>query len=348
MTQVLLVNPENDIMTLAREPVTRINSNDIVYFTDTYCAARVDQIVSAYGKPAAVITDIESTVLPTEIPVFFIPNLYRGFVHWTDIVNSGRLPEFGTATKCFNFSMNKCDPVRTLILKLIEWFQFDNYQYTWSGLGAVEDMSGVISEFSDISAAWLTDQFRTHILSPVNQIQPRWIDIGRTLAQQPSFRRDQGLELTQWQTFLPSLIGNTAVSLITDPPSEFGRNFVFAERWVYTVASLTFNIWPGTFGQAQQAQRMGFDIFEDVIDHSYQYHNTVLERCYYALVNNQQLLTDLDYANACRSTQKTRLLSNRELMLGNSVKTWIDQQVNQMTPPHRLLVRDIMNSGLRY
>lgn len=347
MTQVILVTPENQPLTLDRRPVSKISGNDLMYFTDVYSQHRVSEIVTQYGCPAAVVSDIECTVQPTELPTFFVPQLYRGFANWLDIVNDQPLPEYKTATHCFNFSINKREPVRTLILRLIEWFGFDSYQYTWSGRGAVEDMSGIVREFSKISAEWLTEEFRTHILSPVESIQPRWIDTNEPSDLVQGFRKHSGSSEKQWQMYLAELIGNTAVSLITDPSADFGSNYVFSERWVYTVSALTFNLWVGTHGQAEQAQRMGFDIFDDVIDHSYQYYDTVLERCYYALEKNRQILSDLDKANTYKSTRKNRLLKNRELMLSNAVTGWIDQQINQMTHTHQDMVRSIMNSGVR-
>jgi hypothetical protein len=347
MTQVILVTPENQPLTLDRRPVSKISSNDLVYFTDVYSQRRVNEIVDLYGHPAAVAADVECTMLPTNLPTFFIPQLYRGFATWTYIVNDQPWPEYQTATHCFNFSINKCDPVRTLILRLIEWFKFDSYQYTWSGRGAVEDMSGIINEFQQISAAWLSEEFRTHILGAVTTIEPRWIDTNESSDLAQSFRKHSGSSEKQWQMYLSDLIGQTAVSLITDPVTDFGKNYVFSERWVYTVSALTFNLWVGTHGQAEQAQRMGFDIFDDVIDHSYQYHDTVLERCYYALEKNRQILSDLDKANTYKSTRKNRLLKNRELMLSNAVAGWVDQQIDQMPHTHQHLVRSIMNSGIR-
>lgn len=346
MTQVILVNPENQPTTLDRQPVTGIHSNDLLYFTDVYSQRRVREIVDVYGKPAAVITDIESTVTETELPTFFIPKLYRGFAKWPGIVDSAPLPAFRPAEHCFNFSVNKREPVRTLILKLIEWFKFDNYQYTWSGKGAVEDLSGIVAEMPSITADWLTEQFKTHILSPVDTIQPRWIDTNEPVPIVQGFRKFSGSSELQWQLYLADLIGSTAVSLITDPPTDFESNFVFSERWVYTVSALTFNLWVGTHGQAEQVQRMGFDIFDDVIDHSYQYYDTVLERCYHALADNLQILTDLDTANTYKSSRQNRLLKNRQLMLEHSVSKWIDQQLTLMQPTHQQLVRDIMNSGI--
>ncbi len=347
MTQVILITPENQPLTLDRRPVSKIFSNDLVYFTDVYSQHRVNEIVNLYGCPSAVVSDIECTIRPSNLPTFFIPQLYRGFANWIYIVNNQSWPEYQTATHCFNFSINKREPVRTLILRLIEWFKFDSYQYTWSGRGAVEDMSGIVNEFQKISTSWLTEDFKTHILGPVTTIEPRWIDTNEPSDLAQGFRKHSGSSEKQWQMYLPDLIGRTAVSLITEPSADFDSNFVFSERWVYTVSALTFNLWVGTYGQAEQARRMGFDVFDDVIDHSYQYYDTVLERCYYALEKNRQILSDLDKANTYKSTRKDRLLKNRELMLSNAVAGWIDQQINQMTHTHQHLVRSIMNSGIR-
>ena len=59
----------------------------------------------------------------------------------------------------------------------------------------------------------------------------------------------------------------------------------------------------------------GFDVFSDVIDHSYQYYNTALERCYHAIHDNIDILIDVDRAKELRKRHWHRLQRNQDLLI---------------------------------
>ncbi|HNT71378.1 MAG TPA: hypothetical protein PKI83_06955, partial [Bacteroidales bacterium] len=59
----------------------------------------------------------------------------------------------------------------------------------------------------------------------------------------------------------------------------------------------------------------GFDIFDDIIDHSYQYHNTLIERCYYAIADNLEILTNLQHSSKLRDAMQKRLNANRQKII---------------------------------
>ena len=80
----------------------------------------------------------------------------------------------------------------------------------------------------------------------------------------------------------------SAVALISES-ADFQKASVFTEKTLYALMALNFPLFIGGYGHADQLTRMGFDVFDDIIDHSYQYKETLFERCYYAFYNNLEL-----------------------------------------------------------
>jgi hypothetical protein len=73
---------------------------------------------------------------------------------------------------------------------------------------------------------------------------------------------------------------------------------------------------------------MGYDNFDDIVDHSYQYKETLFERCYYAFLYNYKLLEDLDYVCKIRSKNLDRLKNNRELCVNGQFTKFVNQEIN--------------------
>jgi hypothetical protein len=89
---------------------------------------------------------------------------------------------------------------------------------------------------------------------------------------------------------------------------------VFTEKTLYALLALNFPIWIGGWGHADQFRQMGFDVFDDIVNHSYQYKPTLFERCYSAFDDNSALLTDLKYVSQLRNQCRDRLENNRNLL----------------------------------
>jgi hypothetical protein len=78
---------------------------------------------------------------------------------------------------------------------------------------------------------------------------------------------------------------------------------------------------------------MGFDVFNDVIDHSYQYHSSLIDRWYWAVELNRRILQDLDYARYCRQRADSRLRLNlQRLHDGTAAK--FNESMMAAWPPH--------------
>ena len=76
----------------------------------------------------------------------------------------------------------------------------------------------------------------------------------------------------------------------------------------------------GNLFQAQAWKQCGFDTFDDIIDHSYQYRPTLIERCWYAIKLNLELLKNKDLLAQLRNKHLSRLYNNRDLLISGQLR----------------------------
>jgi hypothetical protein len=300
---------------------------DVIYFSDFFDRTLLDRLVSAHGRFLCLVTDVESTQMETPVPVVFVPALDMGLLNYC--VDWFPPLESPIQTQCcFNFSINKKQPDRYCLLKLIEWFDLTSCIYTWSGVGASFDCTRLISEFHTISAAWATADFLNHLLSPVTRVTENWILPNQADDHTGFNRNPESISLATNQ--LSMMFSKSAVALIAEGATDYQPNFCFSEKTLMTMAALNFPIWVGSYQQEQQASDMGIDTFPDIVNHGYQHKNTLLERCYHAVSDNLALLSDLDLARDLRQQHLHRLQRNREHVLGTGIKTWTQQQIRKL------------------
>jgi len=108
---------------------------------------------------------------------------------------------------------------------------------------------------------------------------------------------------------------------------------MFSEKALHAIMGLNFPLWVGGYGNAAALERIGFDVFNDIIDHSYQFYPRLIDRCYWAVELNRRILQDLDYARYCRQRADSRLRLNlQRLHDGTAAK--FNESVMAAWPPH--------------
>ena len=113
---------------------------------------------------------------------------------------------------------------------------------------------------------------------------------------------------------------------------------------------MNFPIWVGGGNcQAEMWKKLGFDVFDDVINHDYQHYDTLLERCVYAFTLNKEILTDIDYATSLRNANIERLKNNRSLILSGKLSDYIKNELETHLPSNDLndSFRDALNQLLK-
>jgi hypothetical protein len=238
---------------------------------------------------------------------------------------------------CFNFSVNLKRINRFIMIKLIEWFGLTNMDYTWSGVDSNFDMSIIIQEMNSVQNPPWSREFESFLLAPITT-QKKWINTPNdTLIESTHI---QTVNKKAWHAGLDQLFSHSAVSLIAES-IDYQSGAGYTEKTAYALFGQTFPIWVGGKYQAEQFAKLGYDTFDDVIDHSYQYRDTLIERCYYAIADNLEILKNLEHATALRNNLSTRLTENRQKLLTDC--TVLDPL---LLAKLRKIIRDWLNKGI--
>lgn len=219
------------------------------------------------------------------------------------------------------FMVNKKQINRYLLVKLCEVFNL-NVSYTWSGIGKNYDLSYVIKEKQGIKDS-IIDEYFPHILAPIKKFNQKWIADGTVthLDSGSSSVEDFGVISDVWNNGGNSVLSQCAISLIGESIWT-QKASTFTEKTAFSVLAHTFPIWVGGYNMANGWKDKGFDIFDDIIDHSYQCMPTVLERCFYAFYLNREILSNLELATSLRNQFKERFAYNRTLLTSDNLKKY--------------------------
>lgn len=186
-------------------------------------------------------------------------------------------------TAAFNFSVNKRIPSRDWMMRCLDETDLVTTHYTksWSDSG----------------------------------LHPRKIySAGDQLSQDGYVRNGSTGNLTIFESWLRHRVYEpTVVSLVTEPVWDQPAAFI-SEKTVFAVESGTIPIWCGGWGIADAMRELGFDVFDDIVNHDYQYLDDAKQRVTQAIELNQTLLGDQDQALAIARQVLPRLERNRWLM----------------------------------
>jgi len=224
-------------------------------------------------------------------------------------------------THTANFQINKKQINRFLAIKFCEIFEID-VDYTWSGIGKTFDLQHVLEEQHNIKDL-VINKYWSDILSPISKFERKWIPRTTTtdLQKVDGPTRNMGNTAGVWKNGLRDIVSSSAVSLITE--SVWNQKAItFSEKTVYAMMGLTFPIWIGGYRAAAEWKNKGFDIFEDIIDHSYECMSTLIERCFYAFYLNRNILTNFELAKRLREENMSRLLSNQQKITSEHIEAY--------------------------
>jgi hypothetical protein len=128
-------------------------------------------------------------------------------------------------------------------------------------------------------------------------------------------------QLLQRQVFEP-----TCVSLITEP-CYLEREIMITEKTVMAMYAGTLPIWVGGWRLPDAMRDLGFDVFDDIVDHSYSTLADPMARLDQALIKNQRLLTDFDLVRDFIAANQSRLQHNVDLVEQNVFLDLVKKQV---------------------
>jgi len=319
--------------------IDKLTSNDVLHITDQFDRPTVDLLLKK-GTPNCIVSDhYTSAPFVDTIKFYGLPLCAARDIKL--ITNKVHFDNTMSTVNCFNFMINKKQINRYLCIKFVEYFKLDNFDYTWSAVDQRFDMSEILQELQMLgSYSPLDEQAKSFILSPI-QLEKRFIAFGDDTPSSFSIP-SKGEYAWIWTNVMQQLFLNSAISLITESV-QYQKAAMFSEKTMYSVLGLTFPIWIGGYNQASEWKKLGFDIFDDVINHNYQSYETLIERCYYAFADNIELLADKNKSAELRLVNKERLLNNRKLLLENQLGNWINHEINKYPTDLQVAMPEILN-----
>ena len=113
-------------------------------------------------------------------------------------------------------------------------------------------------------------------------------------------------------TLYDNVFKHCALSIV--PETNFrDRGYGPTEKTLQSMYAGQFMIWAGPWKSAEVLEKIGFDVFHDVIDHSYQYIEHPGQRIAEAFIRNQSLINDIEQQRELRIKHHARLQHNLDL-----------------------------------
>ena len=219
---------------------------------------------------------------------------------------------WGVRSTTFNFMINKTRLHREFLLVLVKHFKLSNYTYT---------LCWKTPSIQASSLARLTEKYQQLILDTPIDIKTKNFLLGQENLLDRGLQYKHVKNCENYQSFLQKEVFEpSCVSVITEPVF-FEKESILTEKTIMSIYSGTLPIWVGGWRCADALRQFGFDVFDDIVDHSYQNMQDPFDRCYYAIQRNLHLLQDFDCANEFVQNNRARFESNLQLLKSNVFQT---------------------------
>ena len=211
-------------------------------------------------------------------------------------------PNWQHRTHTFNFMINKPRSHRYRLLELVQKFDLQNYTY---------------------SLPWQK-------VDPVLGIEPRSYMFGSEVVMDQGLRNGSFKNAQTYQGLLQTTVFEpSCISLITEP-AYIEQETILTEKTLMAMYAGTLPIWVGGWRIPEWLQAHGFDVFDDIIDHSYQALPDPKDRVDRAIQLNLELLQDFDRSYDIVAQCHRRLQHNLGLLQSNYFGQLSNQIWNQM------------------
>lgn len=207
-------------------------------------------------------------------------------------------PIWHEKTHCFNFMINKPRSGRKKFLALIDQMKLTNFLHT---------------------LCWQA--------SPYPSIPTTDYRRGDELVLPQGFKNQKFFNAMVYHQILKHRVFEpTCVSMITEP-CYHEREIMITEKTLMAMYGGTIPIWAGGWRLPDAMRDLGFDVFDDLVDHSYSTLDDPDQRMRQAVLLNQRLLTDLTWARYCVMSNHERLAHNVRLIESNVFLRFAQAQV---------------------
>ena len=119
---------------------------------------------------------------------------------------------------------------------------------------------------------------------------------------------------------------NSFVEIVTE--SSFASpGYMLTEKTMHSFYACNFPIILAGVGAVAHLRNMGFDMFDDIIDHSYDQQNNPIDRITEAIDYNERLLTDGDYVKNLWTKNRSRFEHN--IHTANNITKYYEQRARE-------------------
>jgi hypothetical protein len=245
-------------------------------------------------------------------------------------------PDWSSKPYTFNFMINKPRIHREFLLILIRHFGLTNYTHTlpWQEMNLSRANFRTITDndnYLQIIDSTVVDDipFTDYSFGPERRLQKGILN--GSFANAETY--DQLLRRT---VFEPA-----CVSLITEP-AFFERETIHTEKTIMAIYGGTIPIWVGGWRLADTMRSMGFDVFDDIVDHSYETLADPMDRVYSAIERNLALLQDHARVAEFIRNNQDRLAHNLTVLRSNPFLQICQDRLTECSATERAEIKNII------
>ena len=249
-------------------------------------------------------------------------------------------PNWTNKHYAFNFMINKPRPNREFLLMLIKYFELDNYTYSlcWKKINI--NRAKMLSNTNN-------DLYQQIISNIEVDIPEKSYAFGHEIFLDQGLRYGKVRNGENYAGLLKdALFEPSCVSLITEP-SFYERETLKTEKTIMAIYGGTLPIWVGGWAIPESMRRLGFDVFDDIVDHSYERMADPWDRAYYAVEKNLHLLHDVGRTREFIQNNLPRFQHNLDLVRRNVFMEDLVKKINRYDVDTQRVLREI-SRGFRF
>mgnify|MGYP003657571433 FL=1 len=221
-------------------------------------------------------------------------------------------PMWNQKTHSFNFMINKPRLHREFLLMLIEHFDLKNFKHTLAWRSNKNFASPKIMDTTTNPLYLDIIKSGTEITTPVTDFK-----FGPEVTMKKGIRNGNFKNAETYKHLLKTTVFEpSCISIITEPVF-FEKEALVTEKTIMAILGGTLPIWFGGWKCADSMRSLGFDVFDDIIDHSYEDLEDPIGRCYYAVERNLEVIRDFERTKKFINENQHRLQHNLNLVLSN-------------------------------
>jgi hypothetical protein len=127
-----------------------------------------------------------------------------------------------------------------------------------------------------------------------------------------------------WERKLSTYYKNTFVELVSETTFK-EPTLLLTEKTYHAFLGCNFPILNSTVGTVEHLREIGFDMYDDIIDHSYDTITDPFERVYTLITKNQELLSNGEKIRKLWKDNLDRMLKNIDFMRDRMCKIYEDR-----------------------